>query len=197
MSEVAVCESELSVGVPWGAETDAARLRHLVQAHLSFVWRSLRRFGVMEADVDDAAQEVFLVISKRLEEIPPEKEKSFMYATAVRVAANLRRSKKRRAAAYERFEVAPATEAQATPESISEQLRARQLLGELLETIPEDLREVFVLFEIEELGIGEIADLIDVPVGTVGSRLRRARERFKAAVVRHQSRQAFQTKGMP
>jgi RNA polymerase sigma-70 factor (ECF subfamily) len=169
----------------------------MVTGHLSFVWRSLRRFGVWEADVDDATQEVFLVISKRLSEIPPEKERAFLYSTAVRVAANIRRSRKRRDAAYERFESAPPTELAATPETVSDQLRARQLLVVLLEYIPEDLREVFVLFEVEELGIGEIADVLQIPLGTVGSRLRRARERFKAALARHQTRQAFQSKAMP
>ena len=190
-------ESELSAGVPWAAEADSARLRQLVKSHLAFVWRSLRRFGMFDADLDDAAQEVFLVISKRLDEIPVEKEKSFLYSTAVRVAANMRRSKKRRTAAYDKFEVAPATESQATPESISEQAQARELLNQLLEGIPDDLREVLVLFEIEELGIGEIAEVLQIPMGTVGSRLRRARERFKAAVARHQSRQAFQDKVTP
>ena len=190
-------ESELSAGVPWAAEADSARLRQLVKSHLAFVWRSLRRFGMFDADIDDAAQEVFLVISKRLDEIPVEKEKSFLYSTAVRVAANMRRSKKRRTAAYDKFEVAPATENQATPESISEQAQARELLNQLLEGMPDDLREVLVLFEIEELGIGEIAEVLQIPMGTVGSRLRRARERFKAAVARHQSRQAFQDKVTP
>jgi len=197
MSQMVMQESELSAGVPWAAEADSARLRQLVKSHLAFVWRSLRRFGMFDADIDDAAQEVFLVISKRLDEIPVEKEKSFLYSTAVRVAANMRRSKKRRTAAYDKFEVAPATENQATPESISEQAQARELLNQLLEGMPDDLREVLVLFEIEELGIGEIAEVLQIPMGTVGSRLRRARERFKAAVARHQSRQAFQDKVTP
>jgi RNA polymerase sigma-70 factor (ECF subfamily) len=181
-----------------GVETpdQAARLRRLVGEHISFVWRSLRRFGVSEADADDASQEVFLVTSRRLDEIPEDKERAFLYSTAARVAANSRRSRKRREAAYERYETAP-MEAQATPETMTDQLRARSLLNGILETMPEELREVLVLFEIEELGIAEIAEALDIPMGTVGSRLRRGRERFKAALLRHEARQDFQARVMP
>ncbi len=181
-----------------GVETpdQAARLRRLVGEHISFVWRSLRRFGVSEADADDASQEVFLVTSRRLDEIPEDKERAFLYSTAARVAANSRRSRKRREAAYERYETAP-METQATPETMTDQLRARALLNGILETMPEELREVLVLFEIEELGIAEIAEALDIPMGTVGSRLRRGRERFKAALLRHEARQDFQARVMP
>lgn len=176
------------------APVDTARLRRLVNEQLSFVWRSVRRFGVPDADADDAVQEVFLVTSRRLAEIPEDKEKAFLYSTAARVAANARRSNKRRAAAYDSFEAAPVTEVQVTPEVLSDRLRARALLHAILEEMPEELREVLVLFELEELGIAEIASALDIPMGTVGSRLRRGRERFQAALARHQSRQEFKSK---
>src|SRR6478735_8206217 len=59
---------------------DSARLTRVAQEHLDFVWRCLRRFGVPAADADDAAQQVFLVAASKLPEVPPDKEKAFLYA---------------------------------------------------------------------------------------------------------------------
>src|SRR5512142_2066304 len=70
----------------------AQRVRALVDAHFEFVWRSLRRLGLSSADADDATQEVFLVAIRRLDDIDPESERSFLYGTALRVAAVQRRS---------------------------------------------------------------------------------------------------------
>ena len=66
--------------------------------------------------------------------------------------------------------------------------RARELLEELLESLDLDLRAVFVLYELEGLTTPEIARCLELPVGTASSRLRRAREEFRAALTRHQAR---------
>ena len=65
-----------------------------------------------------------------------------------------------------------------TQEELSDQLRARLLLDRILSEMTAELREVFVLFELEELAVAEVAELLSIPIGTVGSRLRRAREEF-------------------
>ena len=70
-------------------------------------------------------------------------------------------------------------------------LRARALLAHVMADMPEDLREVFVLFEIEEISIQDIATTLEIPIGTVGSRLRRARQAFQQAVTRHRARIGF------
>src|SRR5438552_2214196 len=71
-----------------------ARLRLLMAAHFDFVWRSLRRLGLLDAEADDGAQEVFLVASRKLAQINTGSERQFLFATAVRVASTRRRSLK-------------------------------------------------------------------------------------------------------
>lgn len=159
--------------------TSADRLRLLIEAHLDFVGRSLRRLGVQDADVDDACQQVFLVTSRNLEQIQDGKEKSYLFGVALRVAADARRARKRRAAVLdEQHGDVEAIAEGASPESLLQQQRARALLDELLEAMPIELRTVFVLFELEEMTMSEIAQTLELPQGTVASRLRRAREIF-------------------
>lgn len=73
-----------------------ARFRALIHEHGDFVWRSLRRLGICKADLADAAQQVFLTASRKLELIRQGSERSFLFQTAVRVAANARRMRQRR-----------------------------------------------------------------------------------------------------
>lgn len=153
-----------------------------------FVWRSLRRFGLTDDRADDAAQQVFLVASRKLHEIRPESERSFLYGTAMRVASDVRRS------AVHRREVAHADPAgdqidpRPSAEELIDQRRARALLDDVLDAMDDDLRAVFVLFELEELPTAEIAGLLAIPSGTVASRLRRAREEFQVHIARIQKR---------
>ena len=160
-----------------------ARLRSAIDAHYEFVARALRGLGVLEREVDDVAQEVFLVFTKRAPEVAVPAERSFLFQTALRIASRARRSLARRrevsdGAAAEPIDPSP------SPEDLSDQRRARELLDRVLDEMELDLRSVFVLFEIEELSTVEIAELLDVPTGTVASRLRRARDEFQAKVKR-------------
>jgi RNA polymerase sigma-70 factor (ECF subfamily) len=152
-------------------------LRNLVTEHLDFVWRSLRRFGVPAADVDDATQQVFLIANDKLSRINPGSERSFLVGVATRVASHVRRSYHRREAAELRLSVNP-HEATPNPEELTQRLEARALLDRVLDAMPEELRAVFVLFELEELSIDQTASLLILPRGTVATRLRRAREVF-------------------
>jgi len=179
---------DLPLEIPMVRNPD--RLRRVATAHLDFVWRCLRRFGVPAADADDAAQQVFLVAAQKLDEVPVDKERSFLFATAARVAANARRSIHRRKQAYENLAHVP-EDPVVTQDQLADQLRARALLDQVMESMPEDLRAVFVLFEIEEMSVYEIADAIGIPLGTVGSRLRRARKAFQDAVTRYRAKHDF------
>ncbi|MES1189253.1 MAG: sigma-70 family RNA polymerase sigma factor [Myxococcales bacterium] len=166
------------------------RLVGLVRDHYAFVWRLLRRLGLREGDADDAAQQVFLTASRRLHEVEAPRERAFLYGVALNVGARARRSLGRRReepleAASER--VAPEPNA----EQVLERRQARALLDQLLDEMPEDLRVVFVLFELEELSTPQIAELCDIPVGTAASRLRRAREDFEERVARAEARRRF------
>jgi RNA polymerase sigma-70 factor, ECF subfamily len=157
------------------------RLEALVATHHPFVWRSLRRLGVPDGDVDDAVQQVFLVAHRRLATIVAESERSFLFQTALRVAADSRRASKRRREQAE-ADVLQVPDTAANPEELIDQRRARALLDRVLEDMPMDLRAVFVLFELEDMTMAEISTLADIPPGTVASRLRRARQVFRRAV---------------
>jgi RNA polymerase sigma-70 factor (ECF subfamily) len=176
-------------GFPMG-RARAARFRELVDQQFEFVWRSVRRLGVPPADADDAAQEVFLVAAKNLDNIPAESERAFLFGTSLRVASTRRRSARRRP---EELDAASDERAGGAldPEELAELARARPLLQEILDGMNDELRAVFVLAEVEELPVREIAELLGVPQGTVSSRLRSAREKFHAGIKRLQARAAF------
>lgn len=163
----------------------AAKLRALQNEHFEFLWRSLRRLGVPEADVDDAVQQVFLVAARR--EIQPGAERSFLFATALRVASHARRTLRRRRESGD--EPPDQTDVVPSPEELLDQRRARALLDEVLESLPLDVRAVFILFELEEMTVVEIAAMLGIPGGTASSRLRRGREMFQQAVARVRAQQ--------
>src|SRR5262245_57507465 len=82
---------------PPSAERESGlRLRTLLNEHFDLGWRDLRRLGVPVPDLDDAAQQVFLVVSRKLSSIEPGKERPFLFQTALRVASDARRTVRRR-----------------------------------------------------------------------------------------------------
>ena len=160
------------------------RYRSMVDAHYEFIWRSLRGLGVPAAGVDDAAQQVFLTASKKLELIVEGSERAFLFSTALGVAANARRSLRRRREDFNETALANRADLSPNAERLLELRQSRTLLDRLLEEMPDDQRTVFVLFELEEMTGAEIADLLQLAPGTVASRLRRGRESFHAIAKR-------------
>jgi RNA polymerase sigma-70 factor (ECF subfamily) len=175
---------------------DPARLRGMVDANLDFIWRSLRRLGVSANDADDCAQQVFMVAARRLDSIREGSERAFLFSTAMRVASDARRARMRRREVPSDDDLPERSDPGPSPDEIVDRQRARALLDEVLEAMPMDLRAVFVLFELEELGTPEIAKLLEIPVGTAASRLRRAREEFQTIVGRMRARRKIEG-GMP
>jgi len=165
------------------APADDRRFREMVGQNLDFIWRCLRRMGIASGDVDDAAQQVFLVAASKLAIITPGSERAFLFSTASRIAANARRSVHRRDEAHQHL-TQRGQEDSPSQEELSDQLRARALMDTVLSEMPAELREVFVLFELEELPVADVAEMLSIPLGTVGSRLRRAREDFHDRVNR-------------
>jgi len=157
------------------------RLEAMVQAHFDAVWRSLRRLGVADGSLDDAAQQVFLIASRKLDAIDPAGEKAYLLGIAARVASDARRSHSRRrevADDAERIDPAP------SQEELVDRKRAREQLDRVLAAMPMDLRVRFTMFEIEGLSVPEVATALGIPLGTAASRLRRAREAFREEVQR-------------
>ena len=154
-------------------------------AHFRAVWRTLRRLGVAPAQLDDAVQDVFLVVHRRLPEFDGRSLRGWLYAIAVRVASDHRRgAAHRRTVPLSEALVDPSPDPARTSE-LSESVR---LLHELLAELDERQRTVFVLGELEELSAPEIAEALGENLNTVYSRLRAARARFEAALRRHRER---------
>jgi RNA polymerase sigma-70 factor (ECF subfamily) len=182
---------------PTGDAPHGARLSPFEQAaaaHFQFIWRCLRRFGVgPDHAVDDAAQRVFEIAAQKRHRIVPGSERAFLFKTALLVAVEESRAR-RRAAREQPDEVALGRARSETPRP-DEALEAREWrarLDQVLAALPLELRTVFVLFECEELSLREIAELVELPVGTVASRLRRAREEFHQAARRLKAKLDFE-----
>ena len=161
-------------------------LEALFVANADFVFRTCRRLGLDEASAEDATQQVFIVAAKKLDQIPAGKERAFLLVTARNIAGNARRTTIRRREEYTEVEqVDPSS----NPERLVESARARAVLDRILDDMDIDLRTVFVLFELEQLTCTEIAEVLEVPRGTVASRARRARETFEASLRRRRKHQ--------
>lgn len=158
---------------------DRARLARVVESDYQFVWRLLRRLGVSPQSVDDATQQVFLVVAERLPDVREGSERSFAFGAALRIAQSLRRRAHREPASAETDERPSLIPG---PDQLTEQRRNRERLDRVLSELSIELRSVFVLYELEGLSAPEIAELCELPLGTVSSRLRRARERFRELI---------------
>jgi len=170
------------------AQLDNARVAEMLRAHFRDVWRIVRRFGVPENMADDATQEVFIIAARRLADIGLGSERPFLFATAVRVAANARRALGARRECAEDDSLPEGVDPRPNAEALLDQKRLRQLLDRVLDELSDDLRVCFVLYELEGMSSPEIAELLNIPIGTVASRLRRAREAFEQAALRLKSR---------
>ncbi|HEY3254091.1 MAG TPA: RNA polymerase sigma factor [Polyangiaceae bacterium] len=177
------------------AQLDNARVAAMLRAHFRDVWRIVRRFGVPENSADDAAQEVFIIAARRLSDITPGSERPFLFASAVRVAANARRALGARRECAEDDSLPEGVDPRPNAEALLDQKRLRQLLDRVLDELSDDLRVCFVLYELEGMSSPEIAELLRIPIGTVASRLRRAREAFELAAGRLKAR--LQPGGQP
>lgn len=165
---------------------ERARLHAIAEANYDFVWRTLRRLGLTPAAADDATQQVFVVVGKRLASIEVGREKAFLYRAAALLAMESRRRSRRERGDEEA--VLGLADSSPGPEELAERKQARAMLDLLLSELDDEVREVFVLFELEGLSVPEISTLLDVPPGTCASRLRRAREDVQQAAKRLQAR---------
>lgn len=153
--------------------------------HHDFMWRSLRRLGVDAADVEDAVHDAFLVVARRLVEFEGRSSlRTWLFAVAIRVAQSRRRDRQREVHHLERYEsVAPRQSDDPWPRQ-----EMRVILHQLLDTLEEDQRIVFIMIELESMTAPEIAAALELKVPTVYSRLRLAREAMRRAVTRYLAR---------
>ena len=153
--------------------------------HFTFVWRNLRRLGVAEAALSDAAQDVFLVVHRRLPDFEPRAAvRSWLYSIAVRVARQHRRGARRKPVeALDDTTFCPAAP-ELGPEQLAEHSEALRRLLALLEGLDDAKREAFVLSELENLTAPEIAAILGVNVNTIYARVRAARRELESALTR-------------
>jgi RNA polymerase sigma-70 factor, ECF subfamily len=162
--------------IPELARLDQDRAHAVVTAEFAFVWRLVRRLGVPQDSVDDVTQQVFLVLWRRLHDVIPGQERSFLFSTVVRTVSEYRRKPFRRSEVQSDDEV---QDSSPDPEQLLQMRRDREALDRLLDALPMEQRTVFVLYELEELTLSGISELLGIPQGTVTSRLRLARERVE------------------
>ncbi len=168
--------------VPTRARTAAQslRLRRIFDDTHDLCWRLLRRFGVPPERVEDAVQQVFLITAERLDDIQTGSERAFVYGVALGVSRTLARRRWREVLGDEP-DLRGATQLGA--DALVDRKRLVERCDRILDRLTPELREVFVLHEIEGLSGAEIARLVELPPGTVSSRLRRARQLFRESVV--------------
>lgn len=167
------------------ASSGDVRVENAVRTHLTLVWQVLRRSGLRACDADDATQDVFWVFAQRSHEVPEPSVRAFLVATALRVASDRRKSKWFRIAS-EALEQDMLASSGCAPDEQAQLLSQTRLLDQLLASMPTDEREIFILFEVEQMTRKEVAEALGIPEGTAASRLRRARGSFDRLLRRRQ-----------
>jgi RNA polymerase sigma-70 factor (ECF subfamily) len=162
--------------------------RSVYNDYLDFVWTCTRRLGVPMDAVADVVQEVFVVVHKRLHTIErPASLRSWVYGVVRRTVSTYHRRQRTRTGreSSEPFEYDDARDLHPSPLELAVLSDEIQLLWRLLGSLDSHKREVFVLAELEEMTIPEIAEAIGIPLNTAYSRLRAARQEFHEAFTRH------------
>lgn len=178
-------------------------VRALYNAYFPFVWRNLRRLGVPQEQLEDAAQEVFLVVHRRIDSFDASwsSVQTWLFGIVMRVAQNERRSRRRRRArivnAIEQSTIDSAPAAGETPSELVAKREAARLLELALESMGEKERAIFVLVEIENMSVPEAAEALRLNVNTAYGRLRSARVEFEKAVARLRAQLARAGGGTP
>lgn len=173
------------------ADTSELTVERIHDEHADFVWRSLQRLGVRERDLEDALQEVFIVVHRKLGTYDSTSRiTTWLFGICLRVAAaQRRRAHVVRERACDDVGDVPDPAVGGDPEATAVARETRERLGRVLDALTLEKRAVLVMFEVEEMSAGEIASLLGVPVGTVYSRLSAARTEFREALARLERRE--------
>lgn len=182
-------ESSLSQTSPEVAVAPA--FEDVYRQHFAFVWRSVKRLGVRDAFLDDVVQEIFVIVHRQLSKFEQRSSlPTWLFGIALRVARDHRRSLARRGP---EASVDPSSLQATTPgpgESL-EKAEAVRLLHRILDGMDEGQREIFVMAELEQMSMTDIATMLDMNVNTAYARLRAARQTFESALARHRARDGW------
>lgn len=162
----------------------------IYRLHGPFVWSTLQRFGVKVHDLDDLMQEVFMVVHRKLDTFDPSlcKVTTWLYSIAHHVASSfLKKAYHSREVLKEDAGLDLVCADSFLPDLPLELHELEELLGRCLDAMPLDKRAIFVMAEIDEIPINDIATMLDIPVGTAHSRLHYARIFFQQTLTRELS----------
>jgi RNA polymerase sigma-70 factor (ECF subfamily) len=164
--------------------------------HFAFVWRSAKRLGVRDGSLDDVVQEVFVIVHRKLAEFEGRSSvRTWLFGITLRVARDQRRGVARKGSG-DGGAVDPDSLRATTPgpgES-TEKAEAVRLLHTILDEMEDERREVFVMAELEQMTMPEIAGTLGLNVNTAYARLRAARLAFEDALARHHARDQWRLK---
>lgn len=167
-------------------------LEQIYERHADFVWRTLRRMGVLDEDTRDATHDVFLVVHAQLPRFEGRSSLSTWLFTICRsVARDCRRRKRRTPELSAREEELEEIDLRADVGRAVEQKQQLAELERILDLLPTAQRNVFILFEIEKMTGEELSEALGIPLGTVYSRLALARKGFREELERGQARDRF------
>jgi RNA polymerase sigma-70 factor (ECF subfamily) len=168
--------------------------RQLFDSHLAFVWRNLRRLGVSESLVEDAAQDVFLVVHRRWDSWQAERStvETWLFGIVLRVAHNYRRAQQRRQAwllpGHDRGALPEAPSPADGPAEILARREAAAVFESALAPLAEDRRAIFLLIDVEQMSVPQAASALGINVNTAYWRLRQARMTFRRALAKLRAR---------
>ena len=174
------------------APEPALEVRNIYREHGRFVWLSLQRLGIQPADLDDIAQDVFMIVHRRLDTFDRRARIStWLFGICMRVAANYRRRRRwtREVLAGGFEDERPA--ALVGADEVLARREQREMAERALNRLDVAKRATFVMFELESLTCNEIAELMNVPVGTVYSRLHSARRQLEKSLRRDLARRGL------
>jgi RNA polymerase sigma-70 factor (ECF subfamily) len=166
----------------------ALTLETLYAEHAAFVWRSIRRLGVPPESVDDAVQDVFLVVHRRLGEFEGRSSvRTWLFGIVRRIVRDHRPSRRQEPTDALVLDSLPGA-LDAGPLALAERAQAARAMQCLLDTLDDDSREAFILVELEEMSVPEAARALSANVNTVYSRVRAARRDLEQALGRARAR---------
>lgn len=158
------------------------------EQHFSMVWRSMRRLGVPESTLDDAVQDVFLVLHRRWADFQHQSSlRTWIYGILLRVASDHTRRARRERARWSP-EVPDLESSAESPDHLYQQREAAVLLRNALAQLEDKERQMLVLIDLEERSVVDAAEALGINLNTAYSRLRRARQSFEKALKAVQSK---------
>jgi RNA polymerase sigma-70 factor, ECF subfamily len=159
------------------------KFEDLYAEHLPFVWRCLKGLGVPTNGLDDAAQEVFVTVYRRLSNFRAESAvRSWLYGILRNVAANQRRTLRRKGR-QETLDIEPASP-DAGPQDLAQDREAAEFVSAFVQRLDEKKRDVFLLAALEQMSMPEVAETLSIPLNTAYTRYRNARLEFQRALAR-------------